>query len=81
MINGDIIQHLEDANMWKRGKLKAITTVVLMIAMIAVSVGDSAGSMPGMDTDLGDSDASFWGEDDMTVLLILKKYKWWCKDG
>ena len=63
MVTRDLIQHLEDDNMGRRGKLKAIVTIVLAIGLTSVLVGDSAGSMPGMDTDLGDSDASFWGED------------------
>lgn len=49
--------------MLKRGKLKSIMTIVLMIISMAVLVGDTAGSMLGMDTDLWNSDASFWGED------------------
>jgi hypothetical protein len=49
--------------MRKRVTPKAIVTIVLVIALIAVLVGDSAGLPPGMDTDLGDSSASFIGED------------------
>ena len=43
--------------------VKRITSmlIVLMMALMALSVGDTAAA-PGMDTDLGDSDASFLGE-------------------
>ena len=34
-----------------------------MMVLMVVSVGDPALSAPGMDTDLSDSNASFWGED------------------
>jgi hypothetical protein len=47
--------------MGMRVKVKAIVTIVLTIGLTSVLVGDSAGTTPGMDTDLGDSDASFWG--------------------
>ena len=49
--------------MRKRGKLKAILTIVLAIGLTSVLVGDSAGSVPGMDTLLWNSYASFWGEE------------------
>jgi hypothetical protein len=48
--------------MGRRGNLKAMVAIVLSIGLMSVLVGDSVESMPGMDTDLGDADASFWGE-------------------
>ena len=44
------------------GKLKALVSIVLAIGLTSTLVGDSAGSMPGMDSGLENSDASFWGE-------------------
>ena len=49
MGNGDIV--------------KTFVSIFLIIASTCVYTGDSAGSMPSMELDLGDSDASFWGED------------------
>ena len=48
--------------MRREGKLNGTVSIVFMIAFLVISAGNSAGSMPGMDTDLGDSHASFWGE-------------------
>jgi hypothetical protein len=62
MVTWDFIHLLEDVNMGKGGKLKTIVTIVIAIGLTSVLVGDVAGSMPGMDTDLGDSNASFIGE-------------------
>ena len=36
--------------------------LVLLMVLMVVSVGDPVASVPGLDTDLGDSDASFIGE-------------------
>jgi hypothetical protein len=41
--------------MGKRSKLRAIVTIVLAIGLTSVFAGDSAGSMPDMDNDLGAS--------------------------
>ncbi len=49
--------------MVKRGRLKALITVVIAIGLMVALVGGSSGKVPGMDTDLGDSLASFVGED------------------
>lgn len=46
-----------------RGSLKGIVMIVLAIGLMGVCVTDSSGSVPGMDIDLGVSDASFWGEE------------------
>ena len=40
-----------------------VSLISMMMALMAILVGGSTGSMPGMDTDLGDSLASFLGED------------------
>jgi hypothetical protein len=49
--------------MRKRVAPRAIVPIVMAIAFMAVLVSDSAGLKFGMDTDLGDSSASFIGED------------------
>ena len=49
--------------MIKRGKLKTIATIVLMVALMTILVGDSAGSGIWRDMYLENSVASFIGED------------------
>ncbi len=44
------------------GNRTIVPLIFIMMVLMVVSVCNSAGSVPGMDTDLGDSNASFWGE-------------------
>ncbi|MCK5251533.1 MAG: FG-GAP repeat protein, partial [Thermoplasmata archaeon] len=43
--------------------LKVVVSILLTLVMIGVTAGDTTVKIPRMDTDLGDSDASFLGED------------------
>ena len=45
------------------GNRIVVSLISIMMVLMAILAGGSTGSMPGMDTDLGDSLASFVGED------------------